>query len=69
MKMQKENKENIDKVSNIYDELVKKLSTELLKLHQEYINALEGEWCEEIDFYYVQGFKLGLLIGIECTEE
>ena len=57
------------KLSNAYDELVAKLSPELLKLHQNFADALEDNYCEEIDFYFVEGFKLGILMGIECLQD
>ena len=66
--MQK-NKENAEISCSTYDELEQKLSPELFKLHQKLIDALELNWSDEVDFYFVQGFKLGLLIGIECMEE
>ena len=64
-------KEHFEKstVSDSYDELIAKLSPELLKLHEKFVNALEGDYSEEVDFYFIEGFKLGLLIGIECMEK
>lgn len=65
-----EDKENfMGIVCEAYEELEKKLSPELFKLHEKFADALEGQLVKEIDFYFVEGFKLGLLIGIECMEE
>lgn len=61
-------KENLAIVSDTYDELKEKLSPELINLHQKLIDALEGNWSDEVDFYFAEGFKLGLLIGIESME-
>ena len=59
-----------EKIScDIYDELKEKLTSEQLKLHQKFVDSIDFSWSEEVDFYFVQGFKLGLLIGIECMEE
>lgn len=70
MNMPKDNiKENMGIVCDTYDELKEKLSPELLTLHQKLVDSLENEWSEEVNFYFVEGFKLGLLIGIECLEE
>lgn len=65
----KNDKENLSIVSDTYDELKEKLSPELLNLHQKLVDALESDWSEEVDFYFTEGFKLGVLIGIECMEE
>lgn len=56
-------------VSDTYDELAKNLTPEQLKLHKSFEDARDDEFIEEIDNHYVEGFKLGLLIGIECMEE
>ena len=56
-------------LSKTYDELHEKLSPDLLKLHQKFVDALEENYSEEVDFFYVEGFKLGLLIGIECAAD
>lgn len=69
MKTTKENKEYLSIVCDTYDELKEKLSPEMLKLHEKLVDALENDWVEEVDFYFVEGFKLGLLIGIECSQE
>lgn len=61
-------KKNLNIVCAAYDELKEKLSPELLNLHQKLVDALEGNWSSELDFYFVEGFKLGLQIGIECME-
>jgi len=47
----------------------KKLSPELTELHKKFIELHDSCWIEEIDAYFIEGFKLGLRIGIECMEE
>ncbi len=61
-------KKNMGIVCDTYDELKKRLSPELLELHQKLVDALERNWAEEVDFFFTEGFKLGVFIGIECTE-
>ncbi|MCL2374918.1 MAG: hypothetical protein FWC82_00100 [Firmicutes bacterium] len=68
MIMPRSNNKNLKLVSNTYDKLKCKLSPELLTLHQKLVDNLEHIWNNEIDFYFIEGFKLGLLIGIECME-
>lgn len=56
-------------VSDAYDELKQRLTPEQLKFLNAFENAIEEEHIEELDHFYVEGFKLGLLIGIECMDE
>ncbi len=67
VKTRKVSKENLSVLCDSYDELKKKLSPELFALHQKFVDALEGSWCDEVDFYFAEGFKLGLRLGFECT--
>lgn len=67
MQMPKEFFDYADELSEIYNELQKKLSPELFGLHEKYKEILDDHNDEEIDFYFVEGFKLGLSIGIECA--
>lgn len=69
MNIPNESKKDLDVVCNTCDELKEKLSPELFNLHQKFVDALESGWAEEVDFYFAEGFKLGVLIGIECMEE
>ena len=62
-------KKNTDKDNDVYDELKEKLSPELFKLLYKYTEGLEDSYCGQIDFYFVEGFKLGLRVGIECMDE
>lgn len=65
----KEDKVKSGIICNTYDELEEKLSPEHLKLHRKLIDALENDWAVDVDCYFAEGFKLGLLIGIECMED
>jgi len=54
---------------NASDELQKRLSPELFALHEKYVEALDAEWSDITDFYFAEGFKLGLNVGMECMGE
>ena len=69
MKMTDEEHRLISIVSDTYDELINELTPKQKELHDKFIDARDGACCEEADTHYVEGFKLGLLIGIECMEE
>lgn len=53
---------------DLYDELKNKLTPELLSLHEKVVDIIHTDHCKETDFYFAQGFKLGLLIGLECAD-
>ena len=69
MPVPKNIKQSMETVCSAFDELKEKLSTEIFELHQKFVDALENSWADEVDFYFAGGFKLGLLVGIECAEE
>ena len=69
MHMPKSDDGNADILCRISDELKEKLPPELFELHQKFIDALQNDLCDEVDFYFAEGFKLGLLIGVECMNE
>lgn len=69
MTMPEDKMKVLDKISKTYEELQNKLSPDLFELLQKHISAQEESWCNEIDFYFVEGFKLGLQIGVECMDE
>ncbi len=56
------------KICAAHDALMKKLSPEQMALHEELVFSLEGAHIEEVDFFFAEGFKLGLLVGIEAAE-
>jgi len=51
------------------DILRKKLTGEFLILYDKFKDAIEHAHCEEIDAYYIEGFKFGFLFGLEIAEE
>ena len=52
-----------------YDAMKEKFDPEQLELQQKFSDAQDDVWYEEVNYYFVEGFKLGVLIGIECMEE
>ncbi len=69
IKTDKEHKESSGKVSDYYKELSEKLkSTELSQLFQKFCDAYDGLSAAESTAFYVEGFKFGLLIGIEACD-
>lgn len=60
----------LDAVDNAYDCLCEKLepNTELRELFLKYKDALEEMHACEVDDHYAEGFKFGLLIGVEAGE-
>ncbi len=61
--------ELIKNVLKAYEAMSKTFTNEQKQLYEKFIDAKETAFCEEAENYYVEGFKLGLLMGIECTEE
>ena len=59
-----------DAVENNYCLLCEKLKpqAELLELFEKYVESLENYYDCEIDNIYAEGFKFGLLVGIEAGE-
>lgn len=45
------------------------LSKEQFSLFQSFHDAKNDLECESVDTHYLEGFKLGLLIGIEAGED
>lgn len=69
IKRSKEYEDNVTIICDTYEELKKQLSPQLFQLHQKFVDALENNFCEEMDLYFVEAFKLGLLIGIESMDD
>jgi hypothetical protein len=59
---------NIEILSDTYDELREKLSVEVFKVLERFTTAKDDIQCEESGCYFTEGFKLGILVGIECGE-
>ena len=57
-------------VDELYDKLCEKIKTtpEIWELFLKYKDSLENAHIEQIDNFYEEGFKFGLLMGIEAGE-
>jgi hypothetical protein len=55
--------------NDIYNEFEAKLSPEAIELFDKIIDIHGDEMAEEVEAYFVEGFKLGLRIGIECMDD
>ena len=65
----KKSEEQINRFSDVSKRLKEELSEELFRLHQDLLDEVVLDEAQDIDFFYVLGFKLGLRIGIECLSE
>ncbi len=64
MSLTKAHRNNLKEVSDGYEKLKKHFSEKQLRFIEKFLCV-----CEEIDFYFKEGFKLGLRIAVECFEE
>ncbi len=69
MTLPKTNQDNLTQVSDAYDKLKARFHGEQMKLIDEFLKVYDDNYCDEIDFYFAEGFKLGLQIGVECFED
>lgn len=68
IKLTEKYKKMLNKVI-IYDEKLRRgLTNKQLHLYQQTNDAIEELHNVSIDNHFVEGFKLGLLIGIECSD-
>ena len=51
-----------------HDELWNTLSDKQKELFREWEMEYGGVWEEEVERYYVQGFKIGTLLGLELSD-
>ena len=60
----------IEKTSNLHDKFIEKIDAypDIIKLFDEFKDAADTASSVEIDDFFVEGFKIGLLIGIEASE-
>ncbi len=67
--LKKSNKENLAKVSESYDNLIKHFNDKQIKRIKKFLDVYDKSNCDEMELYFTEGFKLGLLIGFECFED
>ncbi len=68
MKAPKEGKEYLDELDKLTVLLKEKLTPELWELHQQFEQALSLYGMEHAISHYMDGFKIGVLVGIECMQ-
>ncbi len=68
LRFTKEDKRELRRIIDLQNEIKQKLSPEDYELYTKLIDLLEERHGKKIDFSYEQGFKLGVRVGIECTE-
>lgn len=55
-------------VSDAYDALLAVLTDEQKALLEKFKSALEDHQCEEVDHFFAEGFKAGVLMGLEMKK-
>ncbi len=63
------NKERAEAICVAYDKLKTQLSSEQFNLYEKFVDLLEDSYSDDIDFYFSKGFKMGVLIAIECFKD
>ena len=60
------NTKKLNKEEKLYNKLKENLSPEDLKLFKEYLELYDERLDKFTEEKYINGFKTGLLIGVEC---
>ena len=60
------NTKKLNKEEKLYNKLKENLSPEDLKLFKEYLELYDERLDKFAEEKYINGFKTGLLIGVEC---
>lgn len=60
------NTKKLNKEEKLYNKLKENLSPEDLKLFKEYLELYDESLDKFAEEKYINGFKTGLLIGVEC---
>ncbi len=69
MALTKTNKDNLKEVADYYDKLKKRFNVKQMKVIDRFLGIYDKNNYDEINFYFTQGFKLGLRIAVECFED
>lgn len=62
------NTKKLNKEEKLYNKLKENLSPEDLKLLKEYLDLYDERLDKFAEEKYINGFKTGLLIGVECSK-
>ncbi len=69
MAFTKTNKGALTEISNAYDTLRKRFNSKQIKAMDKFLEIYDDYYCDEIDFYFAEGFKLGLRLTVECLQD
>ena len=69
MELSKKLKDNLSEVADGYEKLKSRFNPEQMSFIEEFLDVYDNNSYDEIEYYFTQGFKLGLLIGVECFED
>ncbi len=64
-----EDKEYRDTLIDLHKELRTQLNAQQLALHEKFVAVLEDCQCDEVDYYFTEGFKLGFHLALECLQD
>lgn len=56
------------KICEMLDVLQNTLNKEQVDMLDKFLDAVGKDHCDEVDFFFSMGFKIGTLLGIECGE-
>lgn len=61
----------MDKVCEVDDKLTEKLKNDkaVEELYKQFKDAIDEASCEECETFYKEGFKFGVLLGFDISEE
>lgn len=62
----KEKRQEFSTLTQRFTEKLKE-NGELFDLYEELIIRLEEEYCSECDFHYSEGFRFGVLLGLDIA--
>lgn len=69
IKMSTEEDKYYGTIVTIEEELKQKLSPELFALLEKFVDAIETKNSVEIEHHYAEGFKVGIRLGLECSDK
>ena len=60
----------MDKVCQIDNKLTEKLKDdkEMIELYRQFKDAMDETACEECETFYKEGFRFGVLLGIDVSD-
>ena len=62
-------KDYLKEANEVYEKMEESLSKEQFDMLNDFIKKDGIAHCVEMDAYFLEGFKIGLRIGVECMDE